>query len=232
MAVAGCATTALAASFTFVTPGGSVDAVGDPVSASATFTTDPNAHTLTITLSNLLVNQKDAGQLVSDLFFTLNNVATGLSLDSSSANTIFVNDGGTTTAGSTGVSTGWAFTVNAGVFHLNGLAGAANVPSFEILGPPGPGGVYTNANASIAGNGPHNPFIDQTATFNLSVAGINSDTIITGAVFSFGTTAGDNVPGTPPGTPDSGTTVALLGLSLLGLELVRRSMLKGEAAKV
>src|SRR5438046_10409798 len=69
----GFSSTVLAGSFTFTTPTGSLDSAGDPVSAQAVFVTGNG--TLSITLSNLLVNQKDVGQNISDLFFTLNNSA-------------------------------------------------------------------------------------------------------------------------------------------------------------
>jgi hypothetical protein len=99
-----------------------------------------------------------------------------------------------------------------------------------IIGPPDGSGNYSNANASIAGNGPHNPFVDQTAAFVLSISGINSDTIVTGATFSFGTTPGDNVPG--GGVPDSGSTVMLLGTALGSVEILRRLALKKHSTKV
>src|SRR5947207_13309128 len=69
----GFSSTALAGSFTFTTGAGSTDSAGDPVSAQAGFVTGNG--TLSITLSNLLVNQKDVGQNISELCFTLNNSA-------------------------------------------------------------------------------------------------------------------------------------------------------------
>ena len=84
-----------------------------------------------------------------------------------------------------------------------------------IIGPSGPGGVYTNANGSIAGNGPHNPFIDQQGMFTLTVAGVTNATTITSATFSFGTTAGIDVPGIPTSPVPEPSSVLLLG-SLVG----------------
>ena len=220
--------TALAASFSFSTPADATDTAGEPVSASASFVTGTDS--LTITLTNLEANQKSAGQLLSDLFFTLNNVTSGGTLSSSNANTIFVASDGSTSPGPQNTSTGWVFSVSGGVFHLDGLNGADNVPAYLIIGPPDGSGNYSNANSSIAGNGPHNPFVDQTAAFVLSISGINSDTIVTGATFSFGTTPGDNVPG--GGVPDSGSTVMLLGTALGSVEILRRLALKKHSTKV
>src|ERR1035437_10979430 len=99
-------------------------------------------------------------------------------------------------------------------------------PSQTIIGPGGPTGVYSNANASIAGNGPHNPFLNRTATFTFAVGGVTADTSVTAATFSFGTTAGDNVRGTTCSTGDCGGTqqdipeplsMFLMGAGLLGV---------------
>jgi hypothetical protein len=65
-----------AGTITYVTPPKSMVS-GLPVSAEAVFVTGQNS--LTITLSNLLANPKDASQTMSDLSFTTNN-AIGRSL--------------------------------------------------------------------------------------------------------------------------------------------------------
>jgi hypothetical protein len=222
--VLGLTTAASASQVTFTTPGGSTDAAGDPVAASAQFTT--SADTVTIVLTNLLVNQKDVGQNVSDLFFTLSTSQSSGSISSSSATARDVASDGTFTD-SGPVDTGWALTFDAATgFHLNGLAGATFVPAHTLLGEPDGSNVYSNANASIAGNGPHNPFLAGPATFIVSVAGVTADTVITSATFSFGTTAGDNVPGGGPGppVPEPATVItALCGLAPLALvRLYRR----------
>jgi len=198
-------------SFTFVTPTGSTTS-GGPVSASATVTT--GSGTVTVVLTDLLANPTDVAQLISDFDFVLSTGATTGTLASSSGQQITVNSGGTTTLGSTG-STGWGLNNNvAGGLQLDALGFIG--PAGLIIGPPGPGGLYTNANASIAGNGPHNPFINQTATFTIDVTGVTAATNITSATFSFGTTAGINVPGVPPSVPEPGT-VTLLGFGLLSV---------------
>jgi hypothetical protein len=82
--------------------------------------------------------------------------------------------------------------------------------------------LYSNANGSIAGNGPHNPFLNQTATFNIAVTGVTAATTVTSATFSFGTVAGVNVPGTPgtPAVPEP-ISSALVGTGLIGLFFLR-----------
>ncbi len=213
--IAGCLTVN-AETITYVTPAGSTTA-GGAVDASATFVT--GAGTLSITLKDLLVDPTNVAQLISDLDFTLSNGATSGTLASSSGQEITVNSNGTFTLGST-VDTGWLLNSIVGGLELNVL-GTPTGPSHLIIGPPGAGGTYDNANGSIAGNPPHNPFLNQSATFTLDIAGVTDSTIITGATFSFGTVAGqNNVPGTPGGPPSRVPEPATYVLLASGLGLV------------
>ena len=203
---------------TFVTPTGAVTS-GGPVNASATFTT--GSGTVSITLTDLQANPTDVAQLVSDLDFTLSGGQTTGTLASSSGQQIFIAGNGTATLGSTG-ATGWGLNQNvSGGLQLDALGFIG--PAGLIVGPPGAGGTYTSANGSIAGNGPHNPFINQTATFTINIAGVTVDSTVTSATFSFGTTPGIDVPGIPPPSVPEPATLALLGLGLSGLALTRRS---------
>jgi PEP-CTERM motif-containing protein len=207
--------TSYADTFAFVTPTGATTG-GGPVNASANFTTSTGQ--VAISLSNLQANPTDVAQLISDLTFTLSGGITTGTLTTSSASFINVAGNGTTSSAGSG-ATGWG--LDPGTLHLNVLNFSAG-PSALIIGPPGAGGVYTAANGSIADNGPHNPFINQTASFTIVNAAITAQTTVTGATFSFGTTAGINVPGVPTTPVPEPSTVTLFALGLLSLGLVAR----------
>ena len=204
---------------TFFTPVGSMVSDG-AVNASATFTT--SAGMLVVTLNDLLANPKSVGQLVSDLQFTLSGATGTGALTSSNAQQITIASDGSSTTGLTG-PTGWGFGSFGGGLILcvicpGGLAQPPTAqPSQLIIGP----GPYTNANGSIAGNGPHNPFLNQTSTFLITNATITPSTTVTSATFSFGTTPGVNVPGTAVPEPSS---LILIGGGIFLLSL--RSVLK------
>jgi hypothetical protein len=223
---------ASAAVFTFSTaPGSSVPA--GAVNASATFTTGNGQ--LIITLQDLFANPTSAGQLVSDLDFSLSSPLAGAVGFSSSAQQITINSDGSSSIGGTG-STGWGF----GSFGTGYIvcvicpstavlsANPAVNPSAEIIGP----GPYTNANGSIAGNGPHNPFLNQTATFTISNSSITANTVVSGVTFSFGTSPGINVPGEGGGGGSSNSAVpepasmSLLGGGVLGMLVLLRKFKK------
>jgi hypothetical protein len=211
----GLASQASASTITYVTPTGATTS-GGPVDASATFTTGDGQ--LTIVLQDLLANPSNVAQLPSDLFFTLSGgLATG-SLTGSSGLERVVNADGTFTDGAV-VSAGWLLSSSLGTFHLDDLNGGAG-PAHLIIGPADGGGLYSNANSSIAGNAPHNPFLSQSATFLLSIPGMTAGTTVTSATFSFGSESGLNVPGTPGGgggaTIPEPASLLMLGVGLLG----------------
>jgi hypothetical protein len=157
--------------------------------AQAVITTSLNA--VKIQLTDLYVNPNSVKDNLSAFTFSLNTTPTSASVSSSSAQEVRVNDSGQYTLGSV-VSPGWALSLLSARTTLDDLVGPGHSgPAETIIGAPGSGG-YTNAAGSIAGNHPHNPFLDETATFTLTETGVTASTSVTSAIFQFGTTDGQN----------------------------------------
>jgi hypothetical protein len=225
--VAACLASAPATAnvYQFFTPSGAVDPRdGQPVNASATFTTAANL--ITVQLTNLLANPRAVSQAISDVFFTAGGLTTGAGLYSPTASYISIADGGTFASAS--FTDQWRLSSSGGTYHLATIdCSGCTGPAGLIIGPPGAGGTYSNANGSIARNRPHNPFANQTATFSLAVTGATSSTVISNVVFSFGTSVGDNVAAVP--IPAS---VWLFAAGLLGLIGIARRNASARASDV
>jgi hypothetical protein len=163
---------------------------GNIIKAEADFTFATNL--LTLTLTNLLVNPTSVGQNITDLQFKIASATGGGTISSAIApRTVSVAGNGTPTLGGPVNPVQWSFTPSAGgVFTLEGL-GVPGAPAYTIIGAPDASNMYSNANGSIAGNGPPNPFIYETATWVFNIAGVtDATTSPTNIIFSFGTQGG------------------------------------------
>ena len=159
----------------------------EPVWASANFVAGTDS--VTVTLTNLQGNPVSIVNAISDIFFTATQggvaLTSGTGYYTPTASYINIAANGTATP-AVAPANNWLLSSTSGVYHLDALCGPpaqCGGPSGLIIGP----GPYTSANGSIAGNGPHNPFIDQTATFTLALLGATAQTVISNVIFSFGT---------------------------------------------
>lgn len=231
------ATLAMANTFMVSTPAGSTTS-GGSVNAQAVITTGLNS--VTIDLTNLLTAAQmgNVAQALSDLSFTLSGAfATGLVSDTNRSYTGKLVDvakgGAVTTDAGNGVAAsynGWDFSNTLSTFLLEDLGSAAG-PAQLILGGTTSTASYPSANASIAGNGPHNPFLQQDAVFTLSVTGVTAATNVTAGSLSFGTTLGtDIITGvvTPQAIPEPRFVSLLLfsGLLLVTIYYRRRASVR------
>jgi hypothetical protein len=201
------------ATITYATPAGATaPGSGLPVNASVTFVTSNN--TLMITLTDALTNPTDVTEAISGLDFVLSNGLTSGSLTSSSGQEITINGDKSFSPGPT-VSTGWGLINNVGGgLELQDLGFAG--PSHLIVGAPGAGGTYSNANGSLT-NSSHNPFLNQSATYQITISGVDSSTTITSVKFGFGTTLNANVvTGTTVAPEPSAMILFACGLIALG----------------
>ena len=176
--------------------------------------------TVTITLNNNLTNAQVVSvvQNISAVYFQVsgyNGGAVSLSGSNSAQSTNIDGSGNAVLAGAVN-PTGWGAghsgnTITVCVVCAFGVASAAG-PDQTIIGGTG-SGAYANANGSIAGNNPHNPFLVGTTTFTLVVPGVTANSTFSNVVIQFGTTA---TPPTPQQQVPEPASMLLLGTGLLG----------------
>jgi hypothetical protein len=201
------------------------------LAAEADFTT--SAGQIKIVLTNLLPSTTanlSAGQLLSDLSFTI-NIPPG-TLGATSASGQLANISGT--GGVTDVSgnpvrwlgqgppapggTGTPISITGNTVTMVGLEALGGGQPSQLILPSGSD--FSSANGSVLG-GQFNPFVVGPATFTLALSGVTAGTDVTQATFSFGTSPDEHditVPGPVVGAGLPGLILACGAL----LALVRR----------
>ncbi len=217
--------------YTFSTTSSATDSVGESVSAHATFRI--TADSVVVTLVNEQKDVVSVGQNISSLYFTVNNCGSIFSLGGSSGNLVSIGSGGKIDSSSESNSLDhWHSGQSSGQFYLNDLAGGGS-PDQTIIGPQNGEGDYSTVNHSIYDNAPHNPFVQNEATFTYKFppGELTDSTKISKVTIGFGTQAGCNqttyLSSSRIPTPGS-LPLFLIGLiALLGRALRKRKSYSG-----
>ena len=155
---------------------------GNTVDATADISVSGN--TVTVTLTDLLPNPSSVASLLNGIMISIDGATGASGLTANNATIVNVSRAhGYTTMGVNGgvVANQWGLSGSSTIT----LSALATGPNYLIIGPP----PYSHSNSSIAGNGPHNPFLleNETFSFTLNGSGPFDESDITGITFLFGT---------------------------------------------
>lgn len=90
---------------------------------------------------------------------------------------------------------GWVFSSSGENFSLDVLSGTGHAgPAHTIIGAPAVDNKYDGAGGSIAGNGPHNPFLALSVVFQFSLTCVDELPNVTASTFQFRTADGQGQP--------------------------------------
>jgi hypothetical protein len=228
---------------------GSINLAGKPVNATASFDIDDIADTITISMVNLQNNPISVGQLISGISFTLSHLATTsptATIVTERATEIKIDRMGRITEVEAKTDTDWkVLPVATNAYDLCQICDGSGSPDNLLIGGPAASGRYTSANGSIAGNGPHNPFIlasgstytsgplagaNSTPFWTIHVSGVQATTYVSSVTFRFGTGYGSlTAPGEDmTATPEPGTWAMMGGACLALFALWRKK--QGQSA--
>jgi hypothetical protein len=203
---------ALAFSLLIVASGADASVYGLPGDATATITL--GAGTATIALTSLQTNPVSDASEISAVQITFGNAFTSQSLTSSSGTVITIAADGSFTTG--GTIDHWALAGSGPGTTVDLTALSGMKPHDLIIGT---NTSYPASNSSIV---QHDPSIQGTGTFVLSLPGITANSIITSVGFEFGTDP-DGFIAAAPAVPEASTwAMMILGFAGIGFMAYRR----------
>jgi len=200
-----------------------------PVAGTADITLGTG--TLTVRLTDNTINPNSIGQSLSDIDIVFGNTLGAATLTSQTGQLITINTNGTFT-NDPGNPTHWGVSVSGATLFLAtaGTGAPGGQPVDLIIGPPGPGGLYSNSNNGMGhitgGFDAHDPQLSGTGTFVISDASILPTSVINSVTLSFGTGPETFVVAhVTPAVPEPSTwAMMMLGFAGLGfLGYYRRS---------
>ena len=217
-----------ASTYLFAT--GPVQLAGGLVNAQAQYEIDDLADTIAISIVNLQPNPVSVGQLVSGISFTLSHfagAASNAAITGERATRIEIDRMGRVVEIGPTLDTDWKILpAGADTLDLCTICKSTGDPDELVIGAPAAGGRYTAANGSIAGNGPHNPFL-MGPIWTVHLSGIQPATLVATTIFRFGTTYGDLTAAGYESIPEPGT-VGMIVAGAGALWIARRRRTKGQ----